>query len=118
MFHWHTEAFELPRLPGPATPPPPGTPPAPSGNSLLSSTKTTKNQAFRFKNRLFGFQYHMELTPGDIDAILSAGRDELQKAQGPDAEKNLRQETEKHWPRYRRLGDHILRNFVQFTKTY
>jgi len=118
MFHWHIDSFDLPRLPAPPTPPPPGTPPMPSGNSLLSSTKATKNQAFRFRNRLFGFQYHIELTPSDLEAILGAGRDELAKALGPEAEGRIRQETEKNWSRYERLGDRLLRNFVQFTKTY
>jgi len=117
MFHWHQDMFDLPRLPAPATPPPPGTPPPPSGNSLLSSTKACKNQAFRFKTRLFGFQYHFELTAPDIDAIVASARDLLTSA-GPDAEKQLRADTEKYMLRHARLGERILKNFVQFTKTY
>jgi GMP synthase (glutamine-hydrolysing) len=106
MFHWHADTFDLPRLPGPATPPPPGTPPPPTGNALLSSTRQCKNQAFRFKNRLFGFQYHFELTAADIEAITGTDRDKY------------RQETDANLHRYSRLGDKIIRNFVQFTKTY
>jgi GMP synthase (glutamine-hydrolysing) len=109
MFHWHTETFDLPRLPAPATPPPPGTPPLPSGNALLSSSKLCKNQAYRFRNRMFGFQYHIELTVADIEAIVATG--------GQDAA-NVGPETQKNYPRYSRLGDRIVRNFVQYTKTY
>jgi GMP synthase (glutamine-hydrolysing) len=118
MFHWHHDTFDLPRLPGPAAPLPPGTPPPPSGNALLSSSRLCKNQAFRFKNRLFGFQYHIELTADGVDQIISAGREELQSVLGADGEKLIRQETAQHINRYMRLGTRIIENFVQFTKTY
>jgi GMP synthase (glutamine-hydrolysing) len=118
MFHWHVDTFDLPRLPAPATPPPPGTPPPPTGNALLSSSKACKNQAFRFKNRLFGFQYHIELTAADIDAILAAHGAEAPASLSADSIKQIREQTEKNLGRYTRLGDRILRNFVQFTKTY
>jgi GMP synthase (glutamine-hydrolysing) len=118
MFHWHFDTFELPRLPGPAAPAPPGTPPPPTGNSLLSSSKLSKNQAFRFKNRLFGFQYHFEFTTVEIDAIVSGGREHIAKVLGPDGEKTLREQTTRNMKRYSRLGDRLIGNFVQFTKTY
>jgi len=118
MFHWHHDTFDLPRLPAPATPLPPGTPPPPTGNSLLSSSRLCKNQAFRFKNRLFGFQYHFELTEVDIDLILAQGKEELTKAAGADAAGKIHQETAKNYSRYARLGDRLIKNFVQFTKTY
>jgi GMP synthase-like glutamine amidotransferase len=116
MFHWHYDTFDLPRLPAP--PPAPGVPPPPTGNALLSSSKLCKNQAFRFKTRLFGFQFHPELTESDIDSIIASGREELQKVAGPEGEKQLRSEVSKHYPRYSRLGEKLIRNFVQFTKTY
>jgi GMP synthase-like glutamine amidotransferase len=55
VFHWHHDTFELPKLPSPAHVSPPPAPQPPSGNVLLSSSRACKNQAFRFKNRLFGF---------------------------------------------------------------
>ena len=117
-FHWHYDTFDLPKLPTPAGTPPPPAPQPPSGSVLLSSTRTCKNQAFRFKNRLFGFQYHVELTPKDIEAILAAGSQDARKVLGPDGETRIRQDTEKYYSRYARLGDKILRNFVQFLKIY
>jgi GMP synthase (glutamine-hydrolysing) len=118
VFHWHYDTFELPKLAPPANTPPPPAPQPPAGNALLSSSRLCKNQAFRFKNRLFGFQWHMELTPSDIDAILVAGREDVAKALGADGESQIRQETEKNYPQYARLGDKLLRNFVQFLRVY
>jgi GMP synthase-like glutamine amidotransferase len=118
VFHWHFDTFDLPRLPAPASAPPPPAPPPPSGNALLSSSPKCKNQAFRFKNRLFGFQWHMEFTPQDIEAVVSAGKTELTSALGPDAPGKIKQDTEKYYPQYSRLGDRLLRNFVQFLKVY
>jgi hypothetical protein len=60
----------------------------------------------------------MELTVPDIEAIISAGREDLQKVLGADGERKVREETEKNYPRYARLGDRILANFVQFLKMY
>lgn len=118
FFHWHYDTFDLPKLPPPANPAPPPAPPPPTGNALLSSTKLCRNQAFRFKNRLFGFQYHIELTPKDIDAMVAAGKDDVTKVLGSDGEKQIREGTTKNYPLYERLSNRILGNFVQFLKVY
>ena len=118
MFHWHRDTFDLPRLPPPPNAPPPPAPPPPAGNALLSSSKLCKNQAFRFKTRLFGFQYHMELTLPDIEAIISADREAVQTVLGADGERTVREDGSKYYSRYARLGDRILANFVQFLKVY
>jgi GMP synthase (glutamine-hydrolysing) len=117
MFHWHFDTFELPKLPPPANAPA-GGPPPPTGNSLLSSSKLCKNQAFRFKTRLFGFQYHIELDKPGIEALIAGNREQLAQVHGAEGEKTLRADTEKYYPRYARLGDRILGNFVQFLKLY
>lgn len=118
MFHWHSDTFDLPKLPAPANPAPPPAPPPPTGNALLSSSKLCKNQAFRFKTRLFGFQYHFEMTPADIEAAVANGRETVTSVLGPDGERQIREETARHYPRYERLGNRILQNFVQFLKVY
>lgn len=118
MFHWHQDTFDLPRLPAPPNAPPPPAPPAPTGNALLSSSRGCKNQAYRFKNRLFGFQYHFELTQPDIERILQSGREDLKKALGSDGETKVREETRQHYSQYARLGDRLVKNFVQFLKVY
>ena len=118
MFHWHFDTFDVPRLPPPPVAPPPPAPPPPTGSVLLSSSKLCKNQAFRFKNRLFGFQYHFEFTPADIEALASAGREDAERVLGPGAAAKMLEDTQRLYPRYARLGDRILQNFVQFLKLY
>ncbi|CAA9392588.1 MAG: Glutamine amidotransferase, class I [uncultured Phycisphaerae bacterium] len=117
MFHWHFDTFDLPKLPAPPNPPQ-NVPAPPSGNSLLSSTRLCKNQAFRFRTKLFGFQYHIELDRPGIDALVAGNKAQLAQVLGPDAERTIRQDTERHYARYARLGDRILGNFVQFLKVY
>jgi GMP synthase (glutamine-hydrolysing) len=118
MFHWHFDTFDLPKLPGPANPAPPPAPPPPTGNSLLSSTRACKNQAFRFKNRIFGFQYHPEFTQADIEAVTASAGDKVRQVLGTDGLTKIQADTAKNYPRYERLGNRILQNFVQYMKVY
>jgi hypothetical protein len=118
MFHWHFDTFDLPKLPVPANAPPPkpGTPPPPTGNVLLSTTRTCKNQAFRFKNRIIGFQYHFEMTPEGIEAMLEHGKADAEKVLGPGAADQIRSDTQKYYPAYQRLGDRLIDNIIEFLR--
>lgn len=121
MFHWHGDTFDLPRLPPPpppANPPPVPGPPPPTGNALLASSKLCRNQAFRFKNRLFGFQFHFETTPEGVEALLANDKDFAVRAAGADAVEKIRSDTKLYYPRFERAGTKILQNFVQFLKAY
>jgi GMP synthase-like glutamine amidotransferase len=118
MFHWHGDTFDLPRLPAPPNAPPPPAPPPPTGNSLLCSTRSCRNQAFRFKNRLFGFQYHFEMTRDGIESMLTNDRDFCVKVLGADGPNKVRSDTQRYYPRYERMGNKLLSNIVHFLKTY
>ena len=118
MFHWHYDTIDLPKLPPPPNPAPPPAPPPPAGNSLLSSTRTCKNQVFRFKNRLFGFQYHFEMTQEGIEQMLIHAREDVIKVLGEAGEAKIRQDTTTYYSRYARLGERICKNWVQFLKVY
>jgi GMP synthase-like glutamine amidotransferase len=118
MFHWHFDTFDLPRLPAPANPPPPPAPPPPTGNALISSSKLCKNQAFRFKTRLFGFQYHFEFFESDIAALIAADQESAAKVLGPDGPQRIKEDTTKYYGRYARLGERIVKNFVQYLRAY
>ena len=89
MFHWHFDTFDLPKLPAPANPAPPPAPPPPTGNSLLSSTRACKNQAYRFKNRLYGFQYHFEFTQMDIEGVVANASDPARQVLGAEGLKQV-----------------------------
>ncbi|MFN4244358.1 MAG: type 1 glutamine amidotransferase [Tepidisphaerales bacterium] len=116
MFHWHFDTFDLPKLPAPPNPPP--GPPPPTGSVLLSSSKLCRNQAFRFKTKLFGFQYHFEFTPDDIERVVAADRATAVQVLGEDGVARIAEETKKHYARHERAGNKILTNLVQFLKSY
>lgn len=118
MFHWHVDTFDLPKLPPPPSAPPPPAPPPPTGNALLSSARACKNQAFRFRTHLFGFQYHFEFDQQDIEAVLANAGQDARKILGDNGLDEIRKQTAVHYPRHARLGDRVLRNFIQFLKLY
>ncbi|MGH7179955.1 MAG: type 1 glutamine amidotransferase [Tepidisphaeraceae bacterium] len=118
VFHWHFDTFDLPRLHAPSNPAPPPAPPPPTGNSLLCSSRVCRNQAFRFKSRLFGFQFHFELTEHDIESLLDNESEILRTVGDAELPKRIRSETPGFYPRYARTGARIVENFVQFLKAY
>ena len=46
IFHWHGETFDLPR-----------------GAELLASSQACRHQAFRWRENVYGLQFHLEVTP-------------------------------------------------------
>lgn len=117
MFHWHFDTFDLPKLPPPENAKP-GGPPPPTGNALLCSSKLCRNQAFRFKTKLFGFQFHFEQTEADIEKMLTVGRADAEKVIGAEGIEKIRQDTKTLYTRHARLGDRLIKNFVQFLHLY
>lgn len=61
VFHWHGETFDLP----------------PEG-VLLASSDGCKNQAFQLGATVIGLQFHLEITPETVKALVNNCRDELQ----------------------------------------
>lgn len=72
-FHWHGETFELP-----------------PGARRLASSDACLNQAFQLGTNVVGVQFHLETTADSLDAIVSAGRDELVEARYVQSEATIR----------------------------
>jgi GMP synthase (glutamine-hydrolysing) len=53
VFHWHEDTFDLP-----------------AGATLLATSETTPNQAFRYGDRAYGLQYHIEIDDITLDTWL------------------------------------------------
>ncbi|HLP05672.1 MAG TPA: type 1 glutamine amidotransferase [Paludibacter sp.] len=72
VFHWHGDTFDLP-----------------DGSELLYSSSATANQAFIFRNKVLGLQFHLEATAGSLRAMTENGADELIQSETVQAEKQI-----------------------------
>ncbi len=61
VFQWHGDTFS--ELPAAAT--------------CIATSEACRHQAFIYKNRVFGFQYHLENTPAIIAGLIENCRDEM-----------------------------------------
>lgn len=60
VFHWHGDTFDLPR------------------NALhLAQSEVCKNQAFLYKKKILGLQFHLEMNEQSLDTMLENGASEL-----------------------------------------
>ena len=60
VFHWHGDTFDLPR------------------NALhLAQSEACKNQAFLYKKKILGLQFHLEMNEQSLNTMLENGGSEL-----------------------------------------
>jgi GMP synthase (glutamine-hydrolysing) len=96
-FHWHGDAFTLPE-----------------GAVALASSTQTPVQAFRYGERAWGIQFHLELD-GDVLEAMLGGEEELREA-GVDAQE-LRLAARRELPRQREVALGVFRRFVSLAGT-
>jgi GMP synthase (glutamine-hydrolysing) len=65
VLHWHGDNFDLPR-----------------GATLLASSAACPRQAFSYGAQILALQFHLEIGPGDLDALIEDCRDDF-KLSGP-----------------------------------
>jgi len=93
VLHWHGDAFETP-----------------VGARKLASTDTCPNQAFQLGSRLFGLQFHCEVTSPDVETFLLNDAAFVVQANGKDGETRIRRDTRALAPAFRNIGDRLLEN--------
>lgn len=100
-FHWHMDVFELPVT-----------------SILLASNSCAPNQAFRYGQRVYGLQYHIEVTPEILTrwlASLQPGEVSEAGTQLEQAQANLDTYVEAHFPNYRTHSRQLIVNFLRIS---
>lgn len=93
VFHWHGDTFSMPPQ---------------YGALRLASSEACQNQLFCVGNRIWGFQFHPEVTPETIEEMLVGAGDELaQSGKYVQSEQQIRDGA-----RYCREGNKILFNLL------
>lgn len=79
VMHWHGDAFDLP-----------------TGAVRLASSAITPNQGFIYEDRVFAFQYHIEMTPEIIDALIAEFPNALRPTPTVQSAEEIRAATREH----------------------
>ena len=90
-FHWHADAFALPE-----------------GATRLASSPGCREQAFLFGRSVLGLQFHLEMTPESVDALLTHCASDLEPGCYVQDEASMRQATRRHRADARRILDVML----------
>jgi len=100
LFHWHGDTFELP-----------------AGAVHLAASSTCQNQAFRYGERIYGFQFHLEVDQPMIDRWLVVPQHlgELAETQGKMSPERIREETPRRIERLKALSE---KTFGEFCKLF
>lgn len=94
VLHWHGDTFD-----------------APAGARVLASTLACPNQMFRL-GRSFGIQFHIEIDEADVAAWVRGDADFVRAANGPSGGERILADTARYMPRYRQVGDRMIRNVL------
>lgn len=98
IFMWHGSTFEIPE-----------------GAIQLASSKYCSNQAFRFGDKVYGFQFHLEVDEAMVQRWLAAPKrnKELLALHGNDGHKAIAQETKQYIESLKSLSRKTFQEFTQ-----
>jgi len=98
LFHWHGQTFEIPK-----------------GAQHLASSSLCRNQAFRFTNNVYGFQFHIEVDQNIIHRWLtiSCHQEELAQLSGKVFPEAIQKETPLYISRLDELSNSVFNKFSQ-----
>ncbi|MFA5089087.1 MAG: type 1 glutamine amidotransferase [Candidatus Omnitrophota bacterium] len=91
VFQWHEDTFDVPR-----------------GGSLLATGKECAHQAFKVGACAYGFQFHIEITEGDIRRWCSAY---LKEEEGEEKCRAMVLDYSRQEERYHQQANQLYRNF-------
>ena len=98
IFQWHGDTFELP-----------------DGAKLLASSPLCKNQAFRYGENVYGFQFHLEVDTPMIERWLRVPENckEIENLNGKIDPEQIRVETPDYISRLNELSNSVFGNFIE-----
>ncbi len=98
VFHWHEDIFDLP-----------------AQGTLLATSETTANQAFRYGRRAYGLQYHIELNSDMFDLWLGHPqfKEEIVNSVGIDTYTLIERKRHTHYSLYRDHTRIVFENFLK-----
>ncbi len=97
VFQWHSYTFEVP-----------------VGAELLVTGEMCRNQAFRYGNNAYGFQFHLEMDGALINRWLDLPRNQVEISRDESAQDAafIRSQTELHVNELQRVADQVFNNFL------
>ena len=98
IFQWHGDTFEIPH-----------------GAVHLATSPACANQAFRYRDNVYGFQFHLEVDEPMIDRWLRVpiNRSEIESLAGKVCPDRIRLETTTHLERLKELSERTFGEFVR-----
>jgi GMP synthase (glutamine-hydrolysing) len=98
VFQWHGDTFEIPK-----------------GGKLIATSSPVSHQAFRYGERVYGLQFHLEVTEEMIGEWLETYEEEFTGLQSPRpfSKAEIATETELKIETYTKRGISFLTNFFQ-----
>lgn len=97
IFQWHGDFFELPR-----------------GAVHLARSDSCQQQAFRFGDRAYGFQFHLEVDEPMVERWLgiSGNKEDVEALHGPDGHDKIVRETKENIARLQTIADYNFNAFI------
>ncbi len=98
IFQWHGDTFNLPK-----------------GAKLLASSPLCKHQAFKYGDRVYGFQFHLEVDKPMIERWLRVPENnkEIEELDGKIDPEQIKAETPDYISRLNDLSNEVFGNFVE-----
>ena len=102
IFQWHGDTFDIPK-----------------GAVHLAKTRDCPNQAFRYGNKVYAFQFHLEVDEAMVYRWLEVPRhvQELTALQGQIDAERIRTETPLHIERMKQLSTQVFGAFIKLIGT-